>query len=60
MLELPEVKNISKQINESIIGKQIKCVLPPTKEHKFCWFNGDPRDYHEKLEGKEDVQSVEE
>lgn len=52
MLELPEVKNISKQINEALIGKQIKCVLPPTKEHKFCWFNGEPQKYHEKLEGK--------
>lgn len=26
-------------------------VLPPVKEHKFCWFNGDAADYEKQIKG---------
>jgi len=45
MLELPEVLTMAEQLNNNIKGKKIDSVLPPTKEHKFCWFNGDPVAY---------------
>lgn len=42
MLEYPEVITVSKQLNEVVRGKVVTKVLPPTKVHKFCWFNGEP------------------
>lgn len=45
MIELPEAITLAKQINACLVGKTVKAVLPPTKLHKFCWFNGDPLDY---------------
>src|SRR5574344_1486411 len=45
MLEFPEVINLSRQLRESVLGMKVEEVLPPTKEHKFCWFNGDVHDY---------------
>jgi formamidopyrimidine-DNA glycosylase len=51
MLEFPEVINISRQLQETVVGKTVRSVLPPTKRHKFCWFNGDPADYEAKIAG---------
>jgi len=51
MLELPEVLAFSKQFNESIAGRRIRAVLPPSKPHKFCWFAGDPADYDARMRG---------
>ncbi len=51
MLEFPEVVSFSKQFNESIAGRRIRAVLPPTKVHKFCWFSGDPTDYDARMRG---------
>ena len=51
MLEFPEVLNISRQLQETVVGKTVRSVLPPTKRHKFCWFNGDPADYEAKIAG---------
>ncbi|MEA4921027.1 MAG: endonuclease VIII [Clostridiaceae bacterium] len=51
MLEFPETATVAKQIEENIIGKRIKNVMPPTKAHKFCWYLGDPADYGPKLKG---------
>lgn len=48
MIELPEALTLAKQLNETVVGKTVSRVLPPTKPHKFCWFNGDPSDYEEK------------
>lgn len=45
MLELPEVLTIAKQLNDNVVGRKVKAILPPTKEHKFCWFLGDPAAY---------------
>lgn len=51
MLELPEVLAFSKQLNEAVVKKTVERVVPPTKPHKFCWFNGDAAEYDEKLRG---------
>lgn len=45
MLELPEVLNVARQLNDYVVGKKINKVLPPSKAHKFCWYNGDPTKY---------------
>ncbi len=45
MLELPEVLNVARQLNDYTAGKKINKVLPPSKDHKFCWYNGDPANY---------------
>jgi formamidopyrimidine-DNA glycosylase len=51
MLELPETITIAKQMNSHIVSKRIRRVLPPTKEHKFCWFTGDPAEYDTGISG---------
>ena len=51
MLEFPEVASFSKQFNESIAGRRVRVVLPPTKAHKFCWFAGDPAEYDARMRG---------
>ena len=51
MMELPEVNNIKNQLSENIIGKRIKTVKPPTKIHKFCWYNGDVAQYDNLIKG---------
>ena len=51
MLELPEVIHISRQLGEQVTGKKVIRVLPPTKNHKFCWYNGAPEEYEEMIEG---------
>ncbi len=51
MLEFPEVKVMSEQLNNHVVGRQVQRVMPPTKVHKFCWFNGEPGEYGEKLKG---------
>jgi len=58
MLELPEVLTISQQLKEHIVGKKITKVLPPSKAHKFCWYNGEPAEYDAAIKGCE-VKSVE-
>lgn len=58
MLELPETITISKQIEDNIAGKVIKQVLPPTKEHKFCWYSCEPAQYDSHIK-KSKVQSAE-
>ena len=45
MLELPEVIHISRQLGEQVTGKKVIRVLPPTKNHKFCWYNGESEEY---------------
>ncbi|MCB9017531.1 MAG: endonuclease VIII [Prevotellaceae bacterium] len=51
MLEFPEVTNISRQLQETVVEKTVRSVLPPTKRHKFCWFNGNPSEYETKIAG---------
>ncbi|MDD3335992.1 MAG: endonuclease VIII [Eubacteriales bacterium] len=52
MLEFPEVCTLSEQLTSATAGKTIADALPPTKPHKFCWFNGDPADYAAALQGR--------
>lgn len=51
MLELPEVLCLVDQFKKELTGKKVKKVSPPSKEHKFCWYNGDPQCYDEALRG---------
>ena len=51
MLELPEAMTMAKQLKNSVVGKIVTRVLPPTKEHKFCWYNGEPNEYEAKVRG---------
>lgn len=51
MLEYPEVVTLARQLNQTVTGAVVKDVRPPTKPHKFCWFNGDPADYAPALQG---------
>lgn len=55
MIELPEAITLAKQMNSAIVGKTVVGVEPPTKEHKFCWFNGGPADYASRLVGSRAV-----
>ncbi len=52
MIELPEAVCLAKQFNQAVAGKRVERVLPPTKPHSFCWFNGDAVEYHAKLAGR--------
>lgn len=45
MIEIPEALTLAKQLKNEIVGKTVARVNPPTKPHKFCWFNGAPTDY---------------
>lgn len=58
MLELPEVLTITEQLRKSVAGKKISRVLPPSKVHKFCWYNGEPESYDAIIKGS-DILSVE-
>ena len=52
MLELPEVLALSSQLEQNVTGKIVSHVYPPTKVHKFCWYNGEPGEYEDGLKGK--------
>lgn len=58
MLEFPEVLTIAEELRNSIDGKKVKSVLPPSKIHKFCWYNGEPEKYEDLIRDCE-VISVE-
>lgn len=58
MMELPEAITISRQMNDAVVGKRIRRVLPPSKAHKFCWYAGDPAEYDAAVSGSA-VQSAE-
>lgn len=49
MIELPEATTLAKQINGSIIGKQISDVIAKHSEHKFTWYFGNHEKYKEQL-----------
>jgi formamidopyrimidine-DNA glycosylase len=52
MIELPEAVVLSKQIGETITGKRLKKVIVAKSPHKFAWYFGDPKQYHDLLVGK--------
>lgn len=49
MLEYPEVKVIAAQMKKEITNLKVVKVLPPSKPHKFCWYNGEPSEYDTKI-----------
>lgn len=51
MIELPEALVLAKNLNDEAAGRIVKEVRPPSYVHKFCWFNGDPAQYGDKLTG---------
>jgi formamidopyrimidine-DNA glycosylase len=53
MIELPEAVSVSRQLNETIIGKRIENVIAAYSPHKFAWYHGDPNGYYNLLAGKE-------
>ncbi len=55
MIELPEAIRLSSEMQKEIAGKTVAHVLPPSKEHKFCWFSGDPSAYDAALRGSKAV-----
>lgn len=58
MLEFPEVLTVAEQLKNHVVGKKINKVLPPSKEHKFCWYNGEPAKYDTAIKESE-ITSVE-
>ena len=49
MLEIPETKVNSIQVNDILTGKRIINVYEATSPHKFAWFNGGPAEYQQLL-----------
>jgi len=49
MIELPEARVIAEQINQTIKGKKISSVVADHTPHKFAWYFGDPKEYHNLL-----------
>lgn len=58
MLEIPESRTISKQLNDTIQGKVIANVKANDSPHKFAWYFGDPEEYHNLLVGKQIGDSI--
>jgi len=52
MLEIPESKVMSLQIEKVLAGKKIAQVKNATSPHKYTWYNGDPTEYGKLLYGK--------
>lgn len=52
MLELPEAAVIAGQIERTLGGKRIACVIAAQTPHKFAWYSGDPADYPARLTGR--------
>ncbi len=52
MIELPEAAVLAKQINQTLIGKQIKKAVANQSPHRFAWYTGDPAEYNQRLAGK--------
>jgi formamidopyrimidine-DNA glycosylase len=52
MLEWPEAQVIARQLNQCIKGKSIKTAVAARTAHKLTWYNGDPREYGERLSGR--------
>jgi formamidopyrimidine-DNA glycosylase len=48
MFELPEVLNLVKQMNETLVGKTIRVGHLGNSPHKFVWYNREPAEF-EKL-----------
>ncbi|HOO34020.1 MAG TPA: endonuclease VIII [Thermotogota bacterium] len=63
MVEIPEARTISKQMNRELTGKKIVEVIAAQNPHKFAWYYEDPGDYPEKLmnrtiDGTESINGI--
>ena len=52
MIELPETYVLSKQIEQTLVGKTIRSAVANANPHSFAWYSGDPAAYGAMLEGK--------
>jgi len=52
MLEIPEAIVLSRQLNETIMGKRITEVIAAGSPHKFAWFFGEASEYGALLRGR--------
>ena len=52
MIEAPEARYLSEQLNRTVRGKKITDVFAQYTPHKFAWFYGNPEEYPERLAGK--------
>ena len=52
MIELPETYVLSKQIDETLVGKTIKAATANTHPHSFAWYSCEPAAYGAMLDGK--------
>lgn len=52
MIELPEARVLSDQLNEVLNRKSVKEVIAGQSPHKFAWLSGDSAFYNEVLAGK--------
>lgn len=52
MIEFPEALSLAGELSAALAGKTVESVLPPTKQHRFCWFLGDPAEYGARLRGQ--------
>jgi len=57
MLEIPEARVITNQLNSSVKGKRIKDAVAAFTPHKLAWFTGDPAEYSAKLTGRAIINS---
>lgn len=57
MIELPEALTLSRQLQSAVAGKTVAAVLPPTRPHRFCFFDGDPAAYDAALRGRSVVSA---
>lgn len=52
MFELPEFVTLTRQFNETLVGKRIDQARLDPKPHKFVWFNRTPEEFAELTRGK--------
>lgn len=52
MIELPEAVVMAEQINNTLLGKKILCVIANHTPHTFAWYTGNPENYNSLLAGK--------
>jgi formamidopyrimidine-DNA glycosylase len=52
MFELPEIVNLSYQLNETLVGKIITSGCLGNSPHKFVWYNRKPEEFKQLVKGK--------
>lgn len=57
MLELCEIIILAKQINESLLNKEIVDVIANYTPHKFAWYYDDPQEYSKILIGDKFIKA---